>query len=237
MMSYLLLGEFLTAPHLADLMALIVAAGGAVPTVVFTLAADALSTSLAFLLDGLVAVAVFRVERCPGHPAHGVPGHHRVLVASCRRDRRDLARALHAGAAHTVALRRALQAGRAHFPALLLARVQESPGGAAVVVLQAGTLVDARRHGRHEHRLALHYGQQRGLRRVVLPGGHVRVAELVVLPRRTLEQVDVSLVQELLLDGGDLAGLYGSRHERVASRVHVHGGQGVEARQPRGVAG
>lgn len=49
-----------------------------------------------------------------------------------------------------------------------------------------------------------------------------------ILSRGTLEQVDVTLVEELLLDGWDFACLDGCRHQRVP---RVHRRESVEARK------
>lgn len=48
--THLLLGELLAATLLADLVALVVAAGGALPAVVLPLASNALAAPLALLL-------------------------------------------------------------------------------------------------------------------------------------------------------------------------------------------
>ena len=53
-MSYLFLCESVTAAHFADLVTLLVPAGGAVPAVVFLLAAATLATPLTLLLGGLL---------------------------------------------------------------------------------------------------------------------------------------------------------------------------------------
>lgn len=50
LVTYLLLGELLAASLLADLVALVVAAGGALAAVILALAADALAAALALLL-------------------------------------------------------------------------------------------------------------------------------------------------------------------------------------------
>jgi hypothetical protein len=56
--SYLLLRQLFAAAHLADLVALVVPTRGAISTVVLALTARAFTTSLALLLDGLLAFTV-----------------------------------------------------------------------------------------------------------------------------------------------------------------------------------
>ena len=52
--SYLFLCESVAPPHLTDLVTLLVSAGGALPAVVFLLAAATLATPLPLLLGGLL---------------------------------------------------------------------------------------------------------------------------------------------------------------------------------------
>ena len=71
-----LLGEFLAAPHLADLVGFIVAAGGAGSAVILAHAADALAAALPLLLGGFGAVTAATAAAIAGlggarpHTAH-----------------------------------------------------------------------------------------------------------------------------------------------------------------------
>lgn len=74
LVTYLLLGELLAASLLADLVALVVAAGGALAAVILALAADALAAALALLLRLQDRWARRRREGVVGGSVVGVRG-------------------------------------------------------------------------------------------------------------------------------------------------------------------
>lgn len=100
--SYLLLGQLLAASHLADLMALVVPTRSAISTVILALTACAFATSLAFLLDGLLAFTI----RDGGSVGTRLKGR---LKSGCARHSRHLSRAFYAAASSSITLCRALQ--------------------------------------------------------------------------------------------------------------------------------
>lgn len=219
--TYLLLGELLAPPHLADLMALVVPAGGAVPAVVLALAPDALAAPLALLLGRLVAQPAVPVS--VGHSSAQVMG----PPVRGGRDRGYLAGTLHvAGPGAVLGLHRA----RPYFSPLLLPPVDpDRPGRRRRVehrghrVLEVGVM--------QLGVLGLHHGQH-GV--MGMAGRRGRES----LDRARAEQLDMPLVEQLLLKGGHLPGLDGRRDQRVADAAPVRMGRGqrraerVEAGQP-----
>lgn len=199
-------------------MALVVAAGGAVAAVVLALASDALAAAFALLLGGFVAESAVAVGVADS-AAH-------VSVGSAiggRRYGRDLAGALDV-AAPVLGLHRA----RPNFSPLLFPAVDADRP-------RSRRRVENRRHW------ILEVGVMK-LRILLLDDGEHSVMGMTGRGWKRLngaraQKLYVPLVDQLLLEGRDLARLNRRRDERVADRCAMgmgrrqRGAQGVKARQ------